>query len=240
MNHSLSRRQIQLWRIATYFIFALPGFAVATWVSRTPNIRDALGATTAEMGWIIFGLAVGSIFGLSSASHFIAHKGGRYVILTGLVISSIGLIVIGIGSFWITFSIVVFLGLAIFGFGNGICNVAMNLEGTAVEKAVGKSLLTGFHAAFSLGTLLGAMLGAAAIKFGIIVPIHLMFVMMLILVSVTYFYRLIPEGTGKEIGDDPVNPPMSTQERMAIWRERRTILIGIVVLGMAFCGRFGK
>jgi len=234
MNHSLSGRQIHLWRIAIYFIFALPGFTIASWVSRTPTIRDALGATTAQMGWIIFGLAAGSIIGLLSASHLIANKGGRFVMVAGLAVSSVGLIVVGIGGSWLINGITVFLGLAVFGFGNGICDVAMNVEGTAVERAAQKSLLTGFHAAFSVGTLLGAMAGSAAIKAGISVTVHMALAVAVTLLSILYLYRLVPAATGKETGGDSMDPPMSARERMAVWKERRTVLIGIIVLGMAF------
>ncbi|MFB9756323.1 MFS transporter [Paenibacillus hodogayensis] len=234
MNRSLNSRQIQLWRIAIYFIFALPGFAIASWVSRTPNIRDALGATTAQMGWIIFGLAVGAIIGLLVASHLIANRGGRFVMIAGLVVSSVGLIVVGLAGTWLTSGIILFLGLAVFGFGNGICDVAMNVEGTAVERAAQKSLLTGFHATFSLGTLLGAMTGSAAIKAGVSVTVHMMLAVIVIILSILFLYRLVPAGTGQENDDDSNDPPMSARERMAIWKERRTVLIGIIVLGMAF------
>lgn len=234
MTPSLNSRQIQLWRIAIYFIFALPGFAIASWVSRTPTIRDALGATTAQMGWIIFGLAAGSIIGLLCASHLIAHKGGRFVMVAGLAVSSIGLVIVGVGGSWLTNGITVFLGLAVFGFGNGICDVAMNVEGTEVERAAQKSLLTGFHATFSVGTLLGAMAGAAAIKAGISVHVHMALSVVVILPSILYLYRLVPAGTGKEFSGNSMEPPMSARERLAIWKERRTVLIGILVLGMAF------
>lgn len=234
MNQSLNSRQIHLWRLAIYVIFALPGFTIASWVSRTPTIRDALGATTAQMGWIIFGLAVGSIIGLLCASHLIAYKGGRFVMVTGLAISSIGLIVVGIGGSWMLSSITVFGGLAVFGFGNGICDVTMNVEGTAVERAAQKALLTGFHAAFSVGTLLGAMAGSAAIKVGVSVPVHMALAVIVTVLSLICVYRLVPAGTGQETGGDSPEPAMSARERMAVWKERRTVLIGIIVLGMAF------
>ena len=233
-HHSLNTRQIHLWRLAIYFIFAIPGFSIASWVSRTPTIRDALGASTAQMGWIIFGLAVGSIVGLLSASHLIAHKGGRFVMVAGLVVSSIGIVVVGMGGSWLASSISVFLGLAVFGLGNGICDVAMNVEGTAVEKAAQKSLLTGFHAAFSVGTLLGAMAGSAFIKLGVSVPVHMAVAGVVILLSIAYLYKFVPAGTGKETVTNSMEPPMSARERMAVWKERRTVLIGIIVLGMAF------
>ncbi|MFU1996134.1 MFS transporter [Priestia megaterium] len=234
MNYSLDRQQIKLWRLSIYFIFSLPGFSMASWVSRTPTIRDALGATTAQMGWIIFGMAVGSIVGLMSASHLIAHKGGRFVMVTGLVISSIGLIIVGVGGSWIINSSIVFLGLAIFGFGNGICDVAMNVEGTAVEGVTKKSLLTGFHAAFSVGTLFGAIVGSVATKSGVPVPLHLTFVSVVIVLSIIFLSRFVPLGTGKEDNSDSNGTSMSARERMAVWKEPRTILISIIVLGMAF------
>ncbi|MGG3196474.1 MFS transporter [Priestia aryabhattai] len=234
MNYSLDRQQIKLWHLSIYFIFALPGFSMASWVSRTPTIRDALGASTAQMGWIIFGMAVGSIVGLMSASHLIAHKGGRFVMVTGLVISSIGLMIVGVGGSWIINSIIVFLGLAIFGFGNGICDVAMNVEGTAVEGVTKKSLLTGFHAAFSVGTLLGAIVGSVATKSGVSVPVHITFAAIITVLSIIFLARFVPIGTGKENNNDSNEPPMSARERMAVWKEPRTILISIIVLGMAF------
>lgn len=234
MSYLLDKCQIKLWRISIYFIFALPGFTIATWVSRTPNIRDVLEATTAQMGWIIFGLAVGSIIGLLSASHLIAHKGGRFVMVAGLAVSSIGLVLVGLVDSWMTNSMIVFLGLAVFGFGNGICDVAMNVEGTTVEKTVQKSLLTGYHASFSLGTLIGAMAGSVAIKAGISVTVHMVLAVVVIVVSIFFLYRLIPPGTGKETDGDSIEPPMSARERMAVWKERRTALIGIIVLGMSF------
>ncbi|MEH7350790.1 MFS transporter [Gottfriedia acidiceleris] len=233
MHYSLTSRQIQLWRVAIYFIFALTGFAFASWVSRTPAIRDALGSTTAEMGVIIFGLSVGSIIGLISASILIAQRGGRFVMVFGLSVVSIGLLIVGISGSWLTNSIMVFLGLVIFGFGQGICDVAMNVEGTAVERAAKKSLLTGFHAAFSLGTLLGALVGSTMTKSGISVPIHLSLTALVIVLTVLSLYRFIPADTGKEVASDAVKVN-STKEFMAVWKEQRTIMIGIIVLGMAF------
>ncbi|MEH7455218.1 MFS transporter [Gottfriedia acidiceleris] len=233
MDTSLNSRQIQLWRVAIYFIFALTGFAFASWVSRTPAIRDALGSTTAEMGVIIFGLSVGSIIGLISASILIAQKGGRFVMVFSLLVVSIGLLIVGISGSWLTNSIIVFLGLIVFGFGQGICDVAMNVEGTAVEKAAQKSLLTGFHAAFSLGTLLGALVGSIMTKSGISVPIHLSLTALVIVLTVLYLYRFIPSDTGKVVAShsDKLN---RTKEYMSVWKERRTVMIGIIVLGMAF------
>ena len=51
-------------------------------------------------------------------------------------------------------------GLFLLGLGLGIWDVSQNLEGAVVERASGKPIMPWFHAAFSLGTVLGAVLGA--------------------------------------------------------------------------------
>lgn len=227
-------RQIGAWRNTIYYVFALTGFAFATWVSRTPAIRDELGASTNEMGWIIFGLAMGSIVGLLSAGPLIAAKGARFVMRNGLTLTTVGIAVVGIGASALPYAAVVFGGLLVFGIGFGACDVAMNVEGTEVERLTGKAILTGFHAAYSVGTLLGALTGFGATKAGIPVPVHLMIVAGLLLASALFAFRAVPAGTGQERGSGSVVPPMSAKERLAVWREPRTLLLGIIILGMSF------
>ena len=53
-------------------------------------------------------------------------------------------------------------GLFLVGFGSGSWDVAMNVEGAEVERRLGRAIMPHFHAAFSIGTVVGALLGAAA------------------------------------------------------------------------------
>ena len=68
------------WRNAVFTIFALAGFGFATWVSRVPEVRDLLHASTDEMGLLIFAIAVGSILGLLGSSHLVARVGATRTI----------------------------------------------------------------------------------------------------------------------------------------------------------------
>ncbi len=52
------------------------------------------------------------------------------------------------------------VGLYLLGMGVGVWDVAMNLEGAAVERLLGKNVMPHFHAAFSGGTVLSALVGA--------------------------------------------------------------------------------
>lgn len=234
MGQALTSKQIRLWRLAVYFYFGLSGFAMASWVAQTPSIRDSLGVSTAQMGWIIFGLSTGSIIGLLCASHLIARFGGRVIMLSGLTCSSLGLIIVGLGSSWVPHVFIVFSGLTVFGLGIGICDVAMNVEGTAIEQTVKKSILTSFHAVYSLGTFFGALIGSFVNKIHLPVLTHLSIIALVVLVLIIYFFRYVPAGTGKDDNENASEPPMTTKERLAVWKEQRTVMLGIIVLGMAF------
>ena len=52
----------------------------------------------------------------------------------------------------------VVIGLFLVGFSNGIWDVAMNVEGAAVEQRLGRSIMSRFHAGWSLGTVAGALI----------------------------------------------------------------------------------
>lgn len=122
----------------------------------------------------------------------------------------------------------------LFGFGNSICDVAMNVEGTMIEQAVRKSLMTGFHAAFSVGTSIGAILGWLALKASLPVFVHLGVVGVLAAFLIIILSRFVPHGSGKETPGENGEPVPTTKDRMAVWREPRTIMLGVIILGMTF------
>jgi len=224
------------WRNALFVIFFLAGIGLASWVSRVPAVRDVLGASTLEMGVLIFGLAAGSIIGLLASSHVLARFGARITILACLIAGPIGFVLAGVGAsvgpnFW-----VIFAGLAVFGAGCGMCDVAMNVSGAANERVLGRTVMPLYHAAFSLGTVAGA--GTGALAEGIDMPIVLhtavvsAFMIAAAVVSTRY---LLHENVAHDTPDADGDEPESTwRGRLAIWRDPRTILIGLIILGMAF------
>src|SRR6478735_836456 len=98
-SHTTAQLQIaRRWRNAMFVVFAACGFSLAAWVSRTPSVRDGLQASTAEMGWLIFAIAGGAIFGLTSAGVLVGRFGARPVIRTALLTAAAGLLVVGLGT----------------------------------------------------------------------------------------------------------------------------------------------
>lgn len=227
---NLTSEHLRKWKRSIFIIFALPGLAFATFISRTPNIRDMLQASTSEMGLIIFGLAAGSLVGLSIASRIIALKGAKFVIVyfCGLIMV-LSLLLLSV-SVYLSSGLFVFLSLVIFGLGYGLAEVALNVEGAALERATKITFLPALHAGFSAGTLIGAALGTGAVFYNL--PIHYHFSLIGVLVGITIFTLStnIPNGTGIE----QRNIASIETKKISVWKDKRLIYIGIIVLGMAF------
>jgi len=232
---ALSRSQLVAWRNAVFVIFSLGGLGLSSWVARTPAIRDSLHANTAEIGWIVFCLAAGSIAGLVLSSHVLVTFGPRKTISGSVIGAAVGLAAAGIGASLFATPLPVCLGLALFGAGTGMCDVAMNVEGAANERALGRTVMPLFHAAFSVGTVVGAILGALAELLHIPIAVHLCSIAaIMIIAAVLSVRRLQTHPDAPQDNVEHSHAESGWRGRLSIWKDRRTILIGLIVLGMAF------
>ncbi|WP_045747789.1 MFS transporter [Actinoplanes rectilineatus] len=224
MDRATARR-----RAALFALFFVPGVAIASWVTRTPAIRDLLGASTAEMGLVLFGLSAGSMVGILSSGAFVTRFGTRPVVVAGSLATLISVPLIGLGAA-VSQSPLVAAGLFFFGLGMGGGEVAMNIEGADVERIVERPVLPTLHGFFSLGTVVGAVAGMLLTAAAFPVTWHLLLVGAIGLPVVIVALRQLPAGVGRETRDRGV----AEEGRGApVWRDTRLLAIGVVVLGMA-------
>ncbi|MDR0125686.1 MULTISPECIES: MFS transporter [Bacillus] len=218
------------WYKAIIVIFTMSGISISTWFSRTPEVRDLLQANTGTMGLILLGLSVGSIVGLVLSNIFVRKKGGRVAIVISAFLMFTGFTTLAIGS-TLSSILVVTAGLFLFGAGSGMCNVAMNLEGTEIEYNIRKTILPILHASFSIGTLIGAGAGILFIHLGVSVLIHLLIIAILFFLSILICTRFIPHGTGKDQLEKQID---TTDGSHAAWLNKRTISLAMIALCLAF------
>jgi fucose permease len=233
----LSRGQVVAWRNAVFVVFALPGLAFATWASRLPAVRDALDVRVDQVGILIFGMAVGSIAGLLLSSHIVARLGAKTTIRWGLVVTAVGLALTGVGATVGPVFAVTFAGLAVFGFASGITDVAMNVCGAANERVLKRSIMPIFHAFFSFGTMLGAGLGALAELARVPIAVHFGIIAVVVVVVMIVTVPRLQSEHVVEDGAEPVpddDHSKTWRGRLSIWKDPRTLLIGVLVLGAAF------
>jgi fucose permease len=226
-----STTRVTAWRNALFAIFGLCGLGMASLVSRVPALRDLLHASPAQVGLILFGIAIGSILGLLSSSHVIARFGTERTIGAVMGVGAVGYISTGVAATLGGGIVPVFAGLAVFGVAFSICDVAMNVSGAANERALKRSVMPVFHAFFSFGTMIGAGLGALAELVKVPIALHLGIIGVVFAVGAFIATRFLQSDVGQEVADAP---PSTWRNRLSIWRDPRTILIGLIALGMAF------
>ncbi|MFE0304955.1 MFS transporter [Bacillus altitudinis] len=218
------------WYKAIIVIFTMSGISISTWFSRTPEVRDLLQADTGTMGLILLGLSVGSIVGLILSNVFVRKKGGRVAIVVSAFLMFIGFSTLAIGAA-LSSTLIVTAGLFLFGSGSGMCNVAMNLEGTEIEYQIKRTIMPILHASFSIGTLIGAGAGILFIYLGVSVLIHLLTIALLFFLSILICTRFIPHGTGK---DQDETQTESIEASQTSWLNKRTISLAMIALCLAF------
>jgi MFS family permease len=233
MSDTTTRTALHRAMFGVFVTFAVNGIAVGAWISRIPAIRDILGLSTAQVGILLFGMSAGSILGLLAATAVVHRLGARRTILAALGVGAIALLVLSLGVSLVPVFPIAITGMALFGVAWSICDVAMNVEGAAVEREMGRTLMPWYHAAWSLGSVAGAGTGAVAAFLEIGPGIHITVVTALLVATILTLPRLLPR-----ILDDRAATPEGQhagfRAQLAAWTEPRTLLLGVLVLGMAF------
>ncbi|MEU1802594.1 MFS transporter [Streptomyces sp. NPDC019937] len=222
-DHAVRRR-----RTALFILFLIPGLALSSWVTRTPDVRDALHASTSEMGLVLFGLSAGAMIGVLGSGRLVARLGTRPVIGAGTLLMVLSLGVMGCGAL-ATSAPFVTAGLFLFGVGMGAGDVAVNVDGADIEKISGRTLLPTIHGFFSLGTVIGACLGILCTAVRFPVHWHLFAVVVATAALAVYACRAIPAG----IGRTAAAADRDAASASPVWKDRRLLLIGGVILALA-------
>jgi len=233
-------------RNAVAAVFFLNGLAVASWFARIPAAKEALDLPNGKFGLVLLGLSAGAVLAMVTAGATASRLGTRQVVAAATVLLAIGLVVAGIGTGLLNSVPVTVVGLLAVGYGSGTCDVAMNVEAAMVERRLGRTVMPRFHAAWSIGTVTGAAIGAGASHLGTPIGVSLPTIAVLVLIGTLVAVRsflpaaLIAESAGADGSEAAFEPgadspaPSRRSAALSAWMEPRTLLIGLLVLVMAF------
>jgi MFS family permease len=213
--------------VATFLIFGVNGLVFASWAARIPAVTEILHLTSGQMGTLLLFTAIGSLIALPTAGWVVGRIGtANTVRASGLLAALAGT---GVALSLLAESVPASaLALFFFGMGIGLWDVAQNIEGADVEHRLKRTIMPQFHAAFSGGAFVGALIGSALSSLGVSLPVHLLviagLVAVLTLVVPRYFLPHIAAGR-------PADGEPKLARGPSAWRDGRTLLIGVVVLG---------
>ncbi|CAM5666525.1 MFS transporter [Streptomyces avidinii] len=139
-------------RGALGFSFFVQGVTFALLVTRIPAIQDRYGISDALLP--AFLAAVPVLAGASSVAteHLVKRVAPSVVLRWAQPLVLLSLLGVGAGDrMWH-----VAVALGAFGLSVGALDASMNMLGVSLQRAYGRSIMLGFHAAYSLGGILGA------------------------------------------------------------------------------------
>ena len=110
---------------------------------------------------------------LPLAGHVVLRLGARRALRVFSVVCAGGVMVFGAGVS-AQLALLAAIGLFVFGLGTSLWDVAMNVEGAAVEQGLRRSIMPRFHASWSLGSVAGALVGAGFAALGAPLVVHLL------------------------------------------------------------------
>ena len=147
---------------ATRVVFFIAGFAGAAWAALVPFAKARADISDGALGLLLLGLGIGSIVTMPIAGACAPRFGCRRVMIVAALVMAAAL------PFLATLSAFPLLvaALMLFGAGIGTMDVTMNIQAIIVERASGRSMMSGFHGLFSLGGIAGAGGMAALLSAG--------------------------------------------------------------------------
>ncbi|MCX5053336.1 MFS transporter [Streptomyces sp. NBC_00201] len=217
-------------RTALTVFFALDGFIFAGWVVRIPAIKQQTGASASTLGLALLGVSAGAVVTMMFIGRLCRRYGSHPVtVICGILLSlSVALPPLAhsapaLGA-----------GLLVFGAAYGGINVAFNSAAVDLVRALQRPIMPSFHAAFSLGGMIGAGLGGLIA--GSLSPTrHLL--------GLTVIGLLVTALTGRVLlRIQPPEPPESSPADESAPRRLDTRTRGLVVtFGLiALCTAYGE
>ncbi|MGW7070235.1 MFS transporter [Streptomyces sp. NPDC054855] len=142
-------------RVALTVFFALDGFIFAGWVVRIPAIKEQTGASASDLGLALLGVSAGAVITMTLTGRLCRRFGSHPVTVACGVLLPLSVALPPLTHSALSLGLV----LLMFGAAYGGINVAMNSAAVDLVAAMRRPIMPSFHAAFSLGGMVGAGLG---------------------------------------------------------------------------------
>ncbi|MCD9113425.1 MFS transporter [Pseudomonas bijieensis] len=153
----------RLEQMSTRIAYLIAGIGIAAWAPLVPYAKVRANLDEGTLGLLLLCLGVGSILAMPIAGALAARFGCRRVLSGGTLLICLALPLLA------TMTSLPWLVAALFLFGAGLGTVdsTVNLQAVIVERASGKTMMSGFHGMFSLGGIIGAAGVSALLGLGL-------------------------------------------------------------------------
>ena len=211
--------QRALW--ATRLQFACLGLVLGAWGAHVPSAKARFALDEAQLSLLLLAAAAGTISCLFLAGRSVAWLGVR-----GAALASMLLLCIGLGSVLVMPNLAAAcVAMLLFGAASSLFDMAINAEGSALETLGGRPVMSGLHAMFSVGGMLGAAANGALLQAGVEPAWQLAgTALATALLSLLAVRRMLP-----------AHPQAAADEASFAWPRGPLLLIGLLILAGMTC-----
>ena len=183
--------------LATRAGFFLTGLGLAVWAPLVPYVHARIPMSETTFGLLLLSVGFGSLCCMPLTALFTGRLGIRRTVTGAALVLATSLCgIIFVNQLWL-------MALVLFAFGGsmGVLDIALNVQGLAVESRAGRSMMAGFHGMFSLGTISGALLVTLLLMAGVSPVLSpLLAVTSILLLLVWSWPGLMPRKTRNQSG----------------------------------------
>lgn len=146
----------------TMLVFFLQPIAFGSWLPRIPDIQEALGLGPAGLAFALLGLPCGTLLTLPFAGPLVGKIGPRMAILAGFVLYSLAVSLPALAPN----PTILFIALMLAGSTISFVELGLNVMADQVEKSTGSVIMTKSHGFWSVGIMVGSLIGSALASTG--------------------------------------------------------------------------
>ncbi|MBT0993776.1 MFS transporter [Cellulomonas sp. DKR-3] len=220
-------------RVAVSAVFLVNAVLYANLVPRLPEVKDHLDLTNAGLGAAIAAMPLGALLAGLLAPLLIQRLGSAAVASFGLVALAAAVAAVPLAGTWVALAGLFLLAGAF----DAVIDVAQNAHGFRVQRLYGRSIVNAFHGLWSVGAVLGGLLGAAAAGLDVPLGAHLAATSAFFSVVAVVAYRFLlrgPEDAERAEAPDETAPGARSLRHVA----GRTVLTLAALGVLAACGAF--
>jgi MFS family permease len=227
-------------RVAVTVVFVVHGLLFASWTAHIPHVKAQLGLDDGTLGFALLGAPVGSVAAMALASVLLPRYGSRRIVQVALVGYCGAGPFVGLAGTLPS----LFVALVAWGAFQGTLDVAMNTQAIAVERASRRTLMSGLHGSWSIGSFAGAGIGALAVGAGItLTPQLLVLGGLAVLAAGLLSTRMLPDRraradrprSGHPSADSSAESESSTESGSASRWSRGMLVLGAIAFACMLC-----
>jgi len=228
-------RLLRRARHAVMAMFFTWGMVYATWGLQIPSVKQKFALSPGWLALALFAVAGGSILALTRVGPWVARVGSRTACRTGAILVGVAAALIMVPPSYLMLLVV----LVLYGVGNAIFDVALNDEGSALEAALARPVMSSLHGMFSAGGMVGAAVGGELLARGMGSELHLALAGMVLLgVALAASRALIPTpghaAATPTMPAGPASDKAKARARFALWGLGAVALIALIAEGAMY------